>query len=83
MPMLRALLLLSVSAFPAAAQMNWLGPHLDAQQWHAHRLQTQPRAAAPGTEDRALDGARNRLPAGVSEQQSSGTPRGRAQSSRR
>lgn len=69
---LRVLLLVLVTAAPARAQMDWLGPHLDSHRWnrpreHQMRGQSSGERQAP---DRASGGSRARQSADVSEQQS-------------
>lgn len=69
---LSALLLVLVTAAPARAQMDWLGPHLDSQRWNRlreHQMRGQPPAGRPAP-DRAPGGSQARQPGDVSEQQS-------------
>lgn len=69
---LSVLLLVLVTAIPARAQMDWLGPHLDSQRWNRlreHQMRGQPLTGrqAPGP---AAGGSQARRPGDVSEQQS-------------
>lgn len=73
MPRLSVLLLMLVTAAPARAQMDWLGPHLDSQRWNRlreHQMRGQQPPGGRQPPGRAPGGSQARQPGDVSEQQS-------------